>query len=164
MDAYTFETLDGTHQTEVVRIFNHYVEHSTAAYREKPVDDGFFSHFTADLEDYPGYAILDSSRTVVGFCLLEPFMPISAFSEVAEITYFIHKDHTGKGIGSAALKRLEQDARAIGVAKLIANISSDNIGSIVFHIKHGFEEYGRLRKAGKKFGKSFDIVYMDKEL
>lgn len=164
MDAYTFETLNSEHQTEVIRIFNHYVETSAAAYREKPVDDGFFGHFVADIEDYPGYAILDSGRAVVGFCLLEPLMPISTFSEVAEITYFIHKDHTGKGIGSAALKRLEQDAREMGVAKLIANISSDNIGSIVFHTRHGFQEYGRLRRAGKKFGKRFDIVYMEKEL
>ena len=162
MEDYTFERLDAKHQNAVIAIFNYYIENSLAAYRDKIVENCFFENFVGDIDKYPGYAILNSKKNVVGFCMLEPLMPIDTFKEVAEITYFVHKDNTGMGIGTCALNKLIDDARNIGVKKLVANISSDNIGSIIFHIKHGFEEYGRLRKAGNKFGKYFDIIYMEK--
>jgi L-amino acid N-acyltransferase YncA len=164
MKDIRFERLGAKHRNSAIAIFNHYVENSTAAYRDKRVENGFFENFTEYIDLYPGYAIVDGDDTILGFCLLEPFMPISTFKEVAEITYFLHKDHTGTGIGTRVLGKLEEDAKAMGISKLVANISSDNDKSIRFHVRNGFVEYGRLKDAGCKFGNYFDIVYMVKEI
>jgi phosphinothricin acetyltransferase len=47
---------------------------------------------------------------------------------------------------------------------LVANASSENEGSIRFHLARGFTEYGRLENAGEKLGRKFGIVYFEKKL
>jgi phosphinothricin acetyltransferase len=82
----------------------------------------------------------------------------------AEITYFIRPDCTGKGIGSIMLEYLLGGAREKGLHCILASISSLNEGSIRFHLRNGFSECGRFREVGKKRGKLFDIVWMQKLL
>lgn len=91
-------------------------------------------------------------------------MAISTFSEVAEVMYFIHHEYTGYGAGSLALNKIEAEAKKIGIKKLLADISTENIGSISFHLKKGFVEYGRLCNIGNKLGRTFGIAYFIKEL
>ena len=158
-----FEVIEEKYRKDVIDIFNYYIENSTAAFREKAVDYSFLSHLLDDcIETFKYVIILDSE--VVGFCMLEYFIPIKGFSGTAEISYFIKEAFTGRGIGTLVLDRLERDAISCGVENLIANIISDNAQSIKFHEKHGFTKYGELEKAGKKFGRYINIVYMQKIL
>ncbi len=50
------------------------------------------------------------------------------------------------------------------IRTLLANISSRNGESLAFHCKHGFEEVARLPRIGEKFGETFDVVYMRKDV
>jgi phosphinothricin acetyltransferase len=86
------------------------------------------------------------------------------FSRTAEVTYFIHPDHTGKGLGKLLLGFLEKGAVEKGITNILANISSLNPRSIEFHQKNGFIKCGRLRNVGKKNGQEFDTVWMQKRL
>ncbi|MEJ1730175.1 GNAT family N-acetyltransferase, partial [Escherichia coli] len=72
--------------------------------------------------------------------------------------------HTGKGLGTKALKRLEEDALKVGIKTILANISSMNSRSIDFHKKNGFVECGRFQKIITKMGTPFDIIWMQKTL
>ena len=72
--------------------------------------------------------------------------------------YFIQDKYTGIGAGGFALRRLEEEAK-----KLLADISTENEKSIEFHKRNGFRECGRLPDIGKKFGRSFGIVYLIKD-
>jgi L-amino acid N-acyltransferase YncA len=165
MSSYAFESPNPEYRDAVIAILNHYIEETTAAYREEAVGPEFFPALLEDSAAYPAYVIVgEPGREVSGFCMLEPLMPISTFSEVAEVTYFLRPDRTGRGIGSLALKRLEEDAAARGIRRLVANLSSENGDSLAFHLRRGFREYGRLRNAGRKFGRRFDLVYLEKEL
>ena len=60
------------------------------------------------------------------------------------------------------LKRLISDARKMKIKTLLASISSRNKESIAFHKKHGFIECGRFKDIGRKRGKLFDVVWMQK--
>ncbi|HSL85580.1 MAG TPA: GNAT family N-acetyltransferase, partial [Bacteroidales bacterium] len=142
----------------------HYILETFAAYREEAVKYEHFNKFIDPSEVLCGFAVKDTKDTVVGFCLLEPYGAYSTFKETAEVMYFIHPEHTGKGIGTQVLKRLESEARERGIRRLLADISSENIGSIRFHEKNGFSEYGRLRNIGRKFDRYFSVVYMGKEI
>jgi len=48
------------------------------------------------------------------------------------------------------------------IKTLLASISSRNKESIAFHKKHGFIECGRFKDIGRKRGKPFDVVWMQK--
>jgi L-amino acid N-acyltransferase YncA len=162
--AYTFEKLKSEHRDGVLEIFNYYIRTATSAFREQVVEKDYFQNFLQLGETHPIYAIKAEGGRIIGFCMLKPHIPLSTFAEAAELMYFIDHEYTGRGIGSLALQRLEDDARKIGVKNLLASISSENTGSIEFHEKHGFVECGRFINIGKKFGRTFSVVWMGKEL
>jgi L-amino acid N-acyltransferase YncA len=160
-----FENMTNEYATEVMDIFNYYITHSFAAYPESPLPVAFFHKFLELTQGYPAFVIKKSeSEKVVGFCFLRAYHPFPVFRGTAEITYFLEKNELGKGIGKQALERLEEEARKRGITTLLADISSENIQSINFHKKNGFQECGRFHAVGKKNGKSFDVVWMEKKL
>ncbi|MFH1137548.1 MAG: N-acetyltransferase family protein [Pseudomonadota bacterium] len=159
-----FEKLAPAHRNQVIDIFNHYIENSFAAYPETKVPYSFFDLFLGLAAKYPAVAAVDEDGTVIAFALLRPYHPMPAFSRTAEITYFIAPGRTGRGLGGRLLAHLENEARALGIDVILADISSLNEGSIAFHAKNGFGECGRFEKVGRKFGRDFDQVWMRKAL
>ena len=123
-----------------------------------------FDKILENSKELCGFAILDDTKTVVGFCQLKPYKEVSTFSLTVELTYFLEPGSTGKGIGKQILDRLTVEAKQRNIEQLLASISGDNLISQKFHQKNGFVECGRFKNVGNKFGKYFDIVYMQKEL
>ena len=159
----TFEELNEEHKIDVMRIFNYYAEKSYAAYPEKRLPYAFFGNIMGMTEGYPAYAVKMDDK-VAGFAFLRAYNPFSTFSETAEITYFIDKDYSGKGLGRIILDKIEEDAKAKGIRNILASISSKNVHSIKFHEKNGFVKCGEFPKIGRKFGNTFDIIWMIKPL
>jgi phosphinothricin acetyltransferase len=159
----SFEPLSARNGQEVMNIFNYFIENSFAAYPDKVLPGSFFDRLLEMTRGYPAYTIQRAGKTV-GFCFLRAYSPHSTFSATAEITYFIHPDHTGQGLGSMALMRLEGDARLMGIQVILASISSINGQSLAFHRRHGFRECGRFGAIGIKRGQPFDVVWMQKEI
>ena len=157
---YSFEEMSQHHRTAVIDIFNYFIAHSFAAYPEQPVGHETFDHFLEMSRGYPSVVVKDNDGQVVGFAFLHAYHPASTFRRAAQITYFIMPAHTGQGLGTAILERFVQEAQEQGIDTLLANISSRNEGSMRFHRKNGFRECGRFRNVGKKFGKDFDVVWM----
>jgi len=145
----------------VVGIFNHYVHDGFAAYPEVPVTREFF-----DLLSHGAYSfyVLEKEAVVLGFAISRPFLPFSVFNRTALVTYFIDPSHTRRGLGGRLLDHLIQDSRARGIRVILASISSRNVQSLEFHRSHGFQESGRIRSAGIKHGKEFDLVWMQRDL
>jgi len=160
-----FMNMTQEYSKDVIDIFNYYAENTFAAYPESKLPYEFFYKFLEISKGYPSFIMKNKDNgKIVGFCFLRAYNPFSVFKETAEITYFIEKNEVGKGIGKEALKKLEEEAKKIGITKLLADISSENIQSIDFHKKNGFIECGRFLKIGKKKGRYFDVVWMEKEL
>lgn len=145
-------------------IFNHYVEHSFAAYPENTLPYQAFDMLLQMARGLPTTTVKDLSGNTLGFAMLRPHNPMPTFSRTAELTTFIHPDHTGKGLGKQLLDFLERGAVEQGIATLLASISSLNPSSIAFHKKNGFVECGRFRNVGKKKGQLFDTVWMQKAI
>jgi len=160
-----FDRMAKEYSKEVMDIFNYYVKNSFAAYPESELPYEFFGMFLEMTKNYPAYVIKNGdAEKVIGFCFTRAYNPFPAFRETAEITYFLDIQEVGKGIGKIALELLERESSKIGIKSLLASISSENNQSISFHKKNGFLECGRFHNVGKKFGKLFDIVWMEKSL
>lgn len=158
--SYKFENVSIEHKNAIIEIFNYYVLNSFAAYPTVPAGDEIFERFNNNSGRYPFKVIMHNDKDIVGFALLRPYHPADSLSKTAEITYFILPEHTGKGLATKILNQFIDEAKTKGIENLIASISSLNEVSINFHIKHGFTECGRFKKAGRKFDKDFDIVWM----
>jgi L-amino acid N-acyltransferase YncA len=154
------KTADSDRQA-VIAIFNHYAATSYAAYPEMPVNDRFFEFLR---EGTLAFYVLEHKTQVVGFGLIKPVLPFPAFMKTGMLTYFLMPEFTGQGIGGLLLEQLIADATDMGMTSLVANMASKNKASIRFHTNHGFTKVGRLQNAGIKFGKPFDIIWMQKIL
>lgn len=146
----------------IIEIFNHYVEKSFAAYPEEKVPYQFFELLRKMAEGYPFLTARDEGGVVLGFAMLRPHSPMTAFSRTAEISCFIAAEQTEKGIGSALLDSLLDEGREMGICTILAGISSLNPKSLAFHKRRGFVECGRFLKIGRKWGRDFDVVWMQK--
>ncbi|WP_136805605.1 GNAT family N-acetyltransferase [Desulfosediminicola flagellatus] len=148
----------------VMNIFNHYIEHTFAAYREEKLPASAFSLFLDAARGYPALVIKDESGKLLGFGMLRAHKAIQEFAHTAEFVCFLHPDHLRAGLGKQLLDRLVNEGKEIGFSSILSNISSRNPGSIRFHEKNGFVECGRFVNIGKKHGKYFDTVWMQKRL
>ena len=156
-----FKPMADEDRKEIIDIYNYYIENSFSAYSDTIVPYSFFDRFLERTQNYPAFSIMVNDK-IAGFCFLRAYNPFPTFTECAEITYFIHKDYTGKGIGRMALDKLEEEARVKGITTILASIASENYESLVFHQKNGFVECGRFKRIIKKMNKRFDIIWMQK--
>ena len=89
---------------------------------------------------------------------------MDAFKRAAEVSYFLLPEFTRRGIGKKIIEYFIREAKKINVDTLLADISSLNVQSVKFHEKMGFSHCGRFQRAGRKFEKDFDVVWMQKLL
>jgi L-amino acid N-acyltransferase YncA len=158
------ENLNVDHRIPVMDIFNYYIENSFAAYPENKLPYEVFDMFLGVAQKYPSVVAKDESGQVAGFGMLRSYHAMAAFQRTAEISYFVAPGRTGQGLGKVLLNYLEAEAGEMGIDTILADISSLNEGSISFHRKNGFGECGRFEKVGRKFGRDFDQVWMQKHL
>ncbi len=148
----------------VIDIFNHYVKNTFAAYPEEAVPYQSFELLRRTAEGYPFLVARDEKRSMLGFAMLRPHSPFAVFSGTAEVSCFITPEQTGKGIGSQLYHRLLHEGREMGLQTILAGISSLNPKSLAFHERMGFVQCGRFVNVGRKWGKDFDVVWMQKTI
>ncbi|HIH73803.1 MAG TPA: N-acetyltransferase [Methanosarcina sp.] len=152
----------------MLEVFNYYVENSFAAYIETPVGPDFFQAIQSEKEQdenerFPFYVIEEKDK-IIGIGTLRPYFPFQNFRHTGVVSYFILPGYTRKGLGSRMLSKLCFEAREKKMRSLLVNVSSKNEASLNFHLKNGFIECGRFRDVGTKFGKFFDIIWLQKFL
>ena len=86
-----------------------------------------------------------------------------------EVTIYLDHDSKGKGYGRALYKALENALRKIGMTNLNAcigdPISEDEYltrNSEQFHQHMGYTKVGDFHKCGYKFGRWYDMIWMEK--
>jgi len=159
--SVTIRQVRDSDRDQIIAIFNYYAANGYAAYPEKPVTDQFFPFLR---EGTFSFYVIDSPEGILGFGLTKPFLPFPTFSKTCMLTYFIRPEYMNRGLGTKLLDRLGRDAKKMGILMMVANMASRNDASFRFHKKHGFEEAGRLRSIGVKFGEPFDVIWMQKTL
>ncbi len=159
---YKFRKVNGNDGQQVIDIFNYYIENSFAAFLDTKISYDQFQPLMNMFKGYPFYVIEDELNGVIGFGHLGKYHPSEAFDRVAELGYFILPAHTQKGLGTKLLNILSSESKELGIETLLANITSLNKASINFHMAQGFTECGRFVSIGKRQGKVFDVIWMQK--
>jgi L-amino acid N-acyltransferase YncA len=161
---YKLTPLTDRDREAVIDVFNHFVEHSFAAYPEEKVPYELFDHFLASAGGYPSIGVHTDEGTVVGFGFMRPYHYADTMRRTAEVAYFILPEHTGRGIGTQILEMFIDEAKKRGINNFLASISSLNEQSLNFHRRHGFTECGRFVRVGRKKNRDYDMVWMQKSL
>src|SRR4051794_30714019 len=113
---------------------------------------------------HPALVAVDDDGTVLGFASLSPFKPRAAYAPTVEDSVYVHRDGRGRGIGELLLREILALGTDHGFHSVIARIVGGHETSIALHRKCGFEEVGREREVGRKFGRWLDVVLMQRML
>lgn len=101
---------------------------------------------------------------ILGFAAYGQFRNGGGYAHSMEHTIYTAPEARGLGIGAALLAHVEDHARTRGARLMIGGVTGSNAGSITFHRRHGYAEWGRIPCAGFKFGQWHDLVLMGKDL
>lgn len=131
---------------EIVNIYNHAVDEKFATADTKYVTiesrKEWFAQHSSDT--YPIYVAEENDR-IIGWCSLSPHRPgRKALRTVAEISYYIHKEHRRKGVANTLINYTIERARELGFKNLMTILLDKNKTSIHILEKFDFEKWGHL--------------------
>ncbi|MEO3946823.1 N-acetyltransferase family protein [Gorillibacterium sp. CAU 1737] len=144
---------------DLLRIYNHYVQTSTATFDLEPqtLEDRleWFSHYGGS---YP-ILIAEWQGQIAGYAYLSVFRAKPAYRPTAESSVYLDKAYCGQGIGKALLQELIQRSRSLGYHSLIACITVGNDTSVHLHEQFGYRKVGHFPETGWKFGTWHDVLF-----
>lgn len=167
------ELVQASDAQALLEIYAPYVQNTAITFEyEVPSKEEFRSRIEHTLESYP-YIKAVCEDKIVGYAYASVFKPRKAYEYCVETSIYIAQDMRGKRVGSLLYKGLEALLQAQGVLNLNACIAYDathgsdpylDNSSVHFHQRIGYEQCARFRTCGYKFGRWYDMVWMEKML
>ena len=142
-------------------VYNYYVLHSTCTYQEEPsTDEERRAWFEAHGPRHP-VIIAEVDGRPAGWGALSLFHGRAAYRFTVEDSVYVRPNLMRRGIGSAMLRHLIEEARRLGHHSILGVIDCDQTASIALHERFGFFRASQLKEVGYKFGRWLDVVHME---
>src|SRR5450755_908487 len=146
---------------EITAIYNEVLANSTAIYNDHPTTSEERLAWWRSRQEQ-GYPMLVAAvgNSVAGFGTFGDFRPWPGYRFTVEGTIHIHSSSRGQGVGTELLKALIARAEALQKHTMIAGVDAENVASLRFLERFGFERVAYLREVGYKFGRFLDLVFL----
>ena len=135
---------------------------------EVPTVEAFRGRIENVLKKYP-YLVAERNGEIIGYSYANPLGERAAFSRAAETVLYVKKDARGEKIGSRLYGTLEEILKKQNVTNICACIAyreqEDETlthASPKFHAACGYKKIGHFTKCGYKFGRWYDLIWMEK--
>ena len=150
---------------ELTRIYNHYVAHSHCTFDidTYSVEErrGWWRQF--DAARYQCWVAEHAGR-VIGYACSQPLKAKGGYETSVEVSVYVDAARTGAGTGRSLYQRLLAGLAPEEVHRAYALIALPNDPSIALHQKMGFRQVAHLSEVGRKFGRFWDVVWLERSL
>ena len=155
----------------LLEIYRPYVTDTAVTFEyDVPTAAEFAGRIEATLKRYP-YLVLEEEGQILGYAYAGPFKERAAYDWAVETTVYLRVDARGRGYGRALYTALEDALRRQGILNAYACIASIDPedeyltnASRRFHERMGYRLCGTFRQCGYKFGRWYDMIWMEKML
>lgn len=156
---------------ELLDIYAPYVEQTAITFEyDVPSVGEFVERIKKISSKYPYIAAVEDGK-IVGYAYASAFKERAAYQWSVETSIYVDMLKRQNGVGRLLYEALEQRLREQGILNSNACISYAEVeddhltnDSVHFHEKLGYELVAHFHKCGKKFGKWYDMVWMEKML
>ena len=153
----------------ILEIYSYYVENTAITFEiDVPSPDEFKKRITKTLARYP-YLVLEEDGRIEGYAYAGVFYDRAAYDHSCEVTIYLDRNSHGKGYGRLLYGELEKLLKARGIINLYACIADPVVedeyltsNSEQFHAHLGYVKNGEFHKCGYKFGRWYNMIYMEK--
>lgn len=127
-------------------IYNQAVEQLFCTAHLSPVDMEYsLSWFSAHIADRYPVCVSEEDGQLSGWVSLGPYRSDrQALAHVGEVSYYVHQDCRGRGVGSRLLEYAIELAPSCGLSILVAILLDKNPGSIALLKKFEFSQWGAM--------------------
>ena len=154
---------------ELLALYAPYVEHTAITFEyQVPSLREFKMRIRHTLERYP-YLVVEDRKRILGYAYAGPFKERAAYDWAVETSIYVDENRKRSGIGRKLHTALEQALREQGILNMEACIAyprgEDKYltrDSAQFHARLGYRLVGQFYKCGYKFGRWYDMIWMEK--
>ena len=154
---------------ELLEIYAFYVKNTAITFDlDVPSPEEFGSRIAAIQKKYP-YLVLEEDGVIQGYCYAGVFKDRAAYDHSCEMTIYLDHRAKGRGYGRKLYEALEAALKEQGILNLYACIGNPieedeylTKNSEQFHRHMGYATVGEFHKCGKKFGRWYNMIWMEK--
>ena len=144
----------------VAAIYNPYVADTCVTFETEPVQAaGMAARITEVLDAGLPWLLAADAAGAAGFAYASKWKGRCAYRFSVESTVYLHRRHTGRGIGRALYGRLLEEIRARRMHAVIGGIALPNAASIALHERLGFRKVAHFEQVGYKQDRWVDVGY-----
>lgn len=97
-----------------------------------------------------------------GWAALAPVSPRDCYRGVAEVSIYVGRRHTGKGIGNELMAALVEASEQHGIWSLYSSIFPENEATRRLHLRHGFREVGIRERIARHNGRWRNTLILER--
>jgi phosphinothricin acetyltransferase len=148
----------------LTEIYNHAVVHLPATFDLEPktVEDRreWFGQF-AETGRYR-LLVAEEDRLVLGYAGTTRWRTKAAYDTTVETTIYCAPEAAGCGVGTRLYRTLFEALAGGNVHRYVAGYVPPNIASARLHARFGFREVGTFCEVGFKFGRYWDVTWLER--
>ncbi len=149
----------------LTQIYNHYVEHTHITFHVKPYAVEERREWLAQFSASGRYPLLVlEAEELLGYAHATKMNPRKAYETSVETTIYLAKGGEGRGYGTLLYCALLAQLETRDVHRAYGLIALPNAASIALHEKLGFVKVAHLHEVGRKFGRYYDVIWMERAL
>lgn len=159
---------------KLLEIYAPYVTDTAITFEyEVPSKEEFENRIRNISAKFPYIKAVDDDGKILGYAYASTFKGRSAYDWSVETTIYLRDGQKRNGYGSKLYLALEEALRNMGILNANACIAYLKDGetdphlsndSFFFHKKLGYQLVGTFHDSGYKFGKWYDMIWMEKML
>lgn len=155
----------------ILEIYAYYVKNTVITFEcDVPSLDEFRGRIEKTLKKYP-YIVVEKGDKILGYAYTSAFVGRAAYDWSVETTVYVEHSIHKNGLGRMLYTGIENISRLQNIINLNAcigyPIKEDEYltnNSADFHAHLGYHMVGKFHKCGYKFGRWYDMVWMEKML
>ena len=155
---------------ELLAIYAPYVTDTAVSFEyDVPTVEEFADRIRKFSARYPYLKAVEAGGRILGYAYAHAFIERRAYDWSVETTIYLDREQRHRGLGTLLYRELERRLKAMGVLNMNACIAVYKEGdpyltddSPRFHEHYGFTEVGIFHDSGYKFGRWYDMVWMEK--
>ena len=153
----------------ILAIYSYYVEKTAISFEcEVPSLAEFIGRIAKTLQKYP-YLVAEEDGVVQGYTYAGPFKERAAYDRSCELSIYLDRDVKGRGYGRKLYEAMEDALKDKGFLNMYACIADPitedeylTKNSEQFHQHLGFVKVGVFHKCACKFGRWYNMIWMEK--
>lgn len=154
---------------EILRIYAPYIKETAITFEyEVPSLMEFQGRIKNTLKKYP-YIVAEDDEGILGYAYTGEFKGRAAYAWAVETTIYVKKGKNKQGIGRKLYEVLERISKVQNILNLNACIAYPEVedeyltkNSVKFHQRLGYRMVGEFYQCGYKFGRWYNMVWMEK--